>query len=56
MRITKKFQGVACIGKQVFQPCEQTQENAARIAEAQEARASAETARAAAAVTALRRI
>ena len=42
MRITKKFAGAACIGKQVFQPCEQTPENASRITEAHEARASAE--------------
>ena len=31
MRITKKFAGAACIGKQVFQPCEQTPENASRL-------------------------
>jgi len=27
MRITKKFAGASCIGKQVFQPCENTQSN-----------------------------
>jgi len=35
MRITKKFAGASCIGKQVFQPCARTPENVARVEQSQ---------------------
>ena len=35
MRITKKFAGNNCIGKQVFQPCDSTIENDVAIQSAQ---------------------
>lgn len=37
MRITKKFAGNNCIGKQVFQPCERTPENLALVESSKEA-------------------
>lgn len=42
MRITKKFAGASCIGKQVFQPCERTPENLQQMKESHQQLVSAE--------------